>query len=242
MKVLKMLLLAVGMMVLATAVMAQECDDPATPPFDGMYTTYAGTILPGRSSETFCTTTPAEYFRGGVTGNTEIAMSWDGTMLNSQWRFEGMAIDAAGAVMTVYAVDGNGNGYVDYSTNYEGGTYWLWGGHSWSDGTDLTGVVTYLNVGTKVTFVGGQVVGMTSNILIAGQFDDCTNCVLEYAISNAIRIWDPLAGPMPADYPPWACGSTSGELFDLCCIVANIVCNEVAVEETTWGAIKEMHK
>ena len=238
MKVLKMLLLAVGMMVLATAVMAQDCGDPATPPFDGLYSTYTSTVLGGRSSEAWCT---PDHHHAGYPGNTENAMSWDGTMLGSQSHFWGMAIDEFGAVQTVYAVDGNGNGYVDYSTNYVGGQFWLWGGHSWSDGTDLTGMVTYLNVGTKVSFVGGQVVGVSSNILIAGVFDDCPNCVLEYAITNALRVWDPLAGAMPANYPDWACGTT-GELFDICCVVANIVCNEVAVEETTWGAIKEMHK
>ncbi len=238
MKVLKMLLLTAGMMVLATAVLAQACDGINSAPYAGIYSSSAGTLLEGRSSEAWCT--PAEQ-RAGYPGNTEDAMSWDGTMLNSQWHFWGMYIDGNGAVLQTNTVDANGNGFVDYSTNYLGGQFWLWGGHSWGDGTDLTGTVTLLNVGTRITFSGGQVVGLTSNIVIRGVFDDCPNCIINYAILNAERAWDPLAGPMPADYPDWACG-TSGELFNLCTITTDIECGPVATEETTWGAIKEMHK
>jgi hypothetical protein len=238
MKVLKMLFIVAGMVLLAANAWAQDCNDAATPPYDGIYSTLNGTLLPGRSSEAWCTSTDQH---AGFPGNTENAMSWDGTMLNSQWHFWGMYIDGNGGVLQTYAVDENGNGFVDYQTNYLGGQFWLWGGHSWSDGTDLTGTVTYLNVGTRISFALGQVVGVTSNILISGVFDDCPNCVIQYSILNAMRVWDPLAGPMPADYPGWECGTT-GELYDLCCITTNIVCETVATEESTWGAIKEMHK
>ena len=236
MKVLKMLFLVAGMILLATAASALDCNQPA-----GVYSTNDGTLLPGRSSEAWCTTTPAEYHRAGVTGNTENAMSWDGTMLASQWHFWGMAIDQNGAVESARSLDAYGTGFIDYVTNYVGGQFWLWGGHSWSDGTDLVGNVTYLNVGTRVTLYQGAVTGVTSNILITGQFTTCPNCVIQYSILNAMRIWDPTGGSMPPLYPAWACGTT-GELFDICCITANIVCDEVGTEESTWGAIKEMHR
>lgn len=239
MKALKMMLFVAGMVLLATTVFAQDCE-PETPPFPGNYSTYANpaTILGGRASEAWCT--PTEQ-RGGVPGNTLDAMSWDGTMLNSQWRFWGMEINGDGAIMTLYSLDGTGTGFIDYTTNYTGGQFWLSGGHSWSDGTDLTGLVTYLNVGARVSFFQGAVTGITSNILISGVFDICENCILQYAISNAIRVWDPTGGSMPPLYPAWACGTT-GELFDICCIMAHIDCEYIATEESTWGDIKQLHK
>jgi hypothetical protein len=234
MKALKTLLFAAGMMLLATAVSALDCNQPA-----GIYSTTAGTLLPGRSSEAWCN--PAMQF-AGVPGNTENAMSWDGTMLGSQWRFWGMAIDENGAVESARSIDAYGTGWIDYVTNYVGGQFWLFGGHSWSDdGTDLVGDVTYLNVGARVNLFQGVVTGVTSNILITGQFTTCPNCVIQYSILNAMRVWDPTGGSMPPLYPAWACGTT-GELFYLCCITANIVCDEVGTEESTWGAVKQMHK
>lgn len=237
MKALKMMFIVAGLVLLATTVAAQNCD-PNTPPFPGNYTTNDFTILPGRSSEAWCD--PLQQ-NGGVPGNTQNAMSWDGTMLGSQWHFWGMEINGDGAIMTHYGLDANGTGFIDYTTNYTGGQFWLWGGHSWSDGTDLTGMVNYLNVGAKVTFFQGAVTGIVSNILISGTFDSCENCVLQYAISNAIRVWDPTGGSMPPLYPAWACGTT-GELFDLCCILAHIDCEYIGTEESSWGDIKQLHK
>jgi hypothetical protein len=239
MKAMKTTLFVVGLILLSTTAWAQlDCLAP-----DGFYTTSNGTILPGRSSEAWCTVSPPEYHRAGVPGNTENAMSWDGTSLATQWRFWGMQIDGTGAVLTYDGVNPTtGTGFRDYSTNYVGGQFWLAGWHTWSDGTDLFGNVTYMNVGARVSIVAGQVVGVTSNILITGQLVTCPNCVLEYSISNAIRVWDPTdPDPMPADYPGWECGTT-GELFDICCIDALIVCDQNANEESTWGAIKEMYK
>ena len=233
MKALKMMFFVAGMVLLATSVSALDCNQPA-----GVYSTTSGTLLPGRTSEAWCT--PSMQF-AGVPGNTENAMSWDGTMLSSQWHFWGMAIDPVGAQLTYDGLDAYGTGFRDYTTNYVGGQFWLWGGHSWSDGTDLTGQVTYLNVGARISFFQGVVTGVTSNILITGTFDTCPNCVIQYSILNAMRVWDPTGGAMPPLYPAWACGTT-GELFDLCCITANIVCDEVGNEEATWGDIKQLHK
>jgi hypothetical protein len=117
MKALKTLLFAAGMMLLATAVSAQtgecSCPDVTTIPNQGIYSTYAGTLLPGRVSEGWCGTP----VNGGVTGNTEDAMSWDGVTLGGQWHVWGMSIDANGAGETARNLDETGTGWIDYTTN-----------------------------------------------------------------------------------------------------------------------------
>lgn len=207
-----------------------------SPPKDGKYTTSLGTMLGGRSSEAWCSGAGP-----GQPGNTENAMSWDGVNLGAQWKVYGMA--GEGAVETARYFDAYGNGWIDYATNYLGGNFWLSGTGNWGDGsTDYSGTVLYFNVGARVTYVGGSPVGVTSNILLTGVFDDCSNCSIEYAISNAILVWQtgyPTA--MPADYPPFLCNASSGELFDACCIVMKIYCNPVSTEQSTWGAIKSLY-
>jgi len=97
------------------------------PPKDGVYTTSNGTLLGGRASETWCS-----GLGPGRPGNTENAMSWDGTSLGAQWHVWGMAIDASGAVETARHFDVYGNGWIDYTTNYTGGQFWLSGSHLWA--------------------------------------------------------------------------------------------------------------
>ena len=208
-------------------------------PKDGIYSTSNGTILGGRASEAWCTGGGP-----GQVGNTENAMSWDGTNLGAQWNVWGMTIDAAGAVETARHFDSRGNGWIDYATNYTGGQFWLSGDHIWGNGTtDYTGTLTYYNVGARVNYVGGQPVGVTSNIFLTGIFDDCPNCSIEYAISNALLVWRtgyPTA--MPASYPPFQYDASTGELFDACCAVAKIYCNPLSTNPSTWGGIKALYR
>jgi hypothetical protein len=205
-------------------------------PKDGIYTTSNGTILGGRASEAWCTGAGP-----GRAGNTESAMSWDGANLGAQWKVFGMTSE--GAVETARYFDAHGNGWIDYATNYTGGNFWLSGAGNWGNGAaDYSGAVTYFNVGARVTYVGGSPVGVTSNILLTGVFDDCPNCSIEYAISNAILVWQtgyPTA--MPANYPPFQCNASSGELFDACCIVAKIHCTPISTSPSTWGGIKSLY-
>jgi hypothetical protein len=238
MKVLKMLLIVAGVMLLATAASAQycKCEDTATIPNQGYFSTYAGTLLPGRVSEGWCGTP----VNGGVPGNTEDAMSWDGATLGGQWHVWGMAIDAAGAGETGRSIDATGTGWIDYVTNYEGGQFWLDGAHFGTGAMDFTGTIDYYNVGTRITLLYGAVVGVTSNVTFNGRFAECDCCYIEFAIANAMRVWVDGQGTILPDYPAFFCGTT-GELFDACCILASISC-PVGTEETSWGAIKEMHK
>ncbi len=238
MKILKMLFIVSGMMLLATVASAQycQCEDLGTIPNQGMYSTYAGTLLPGRVSEGWC----GVPVQGGVPGNTENAMSWDGAALAGQWHVWGMAIDADGAGETGRDLDATGSGWIDYVTNYEGGQFWLDGNHFGTGAMDLTGTIDYYNVSTRFTLQFGVVVGVTSNVTFNGRFTECDCCYIEFAIANAIRVWTDGDGPILPDYPAFICGTT-GELFDACCILASVSC-PVGTEETSWGEIKQMHK
>jgi hypothetical protein len=209
------------------------------PPKDGVYSTSNATILGGRASEAWCTGVGP-----GRIGNTENAMSWDGVNLGTQWKVWGMAIDAGGAVETARHFDSHGTGWIDYATNYSGGQFWLSGNNAWGDGsTDYTGTLTYYNVGARVNYVAGQPVGVASNIFLTGVFDNCPNCSIEYAISNALLVWQTGSSTaMPASYPPFQCNASSGELFDACCIVAKIHCTPISTNPSTWGGIKTLFR
>jgi len=207
-------------------------------PIEGIYQTTNGTILSGRASEAWCTVASP-----GVPGNTENAMSWNGATLGTQWKVWGQAIDATGAVLVGSHVDQYGNGYNDYVTSYVGGQFWLSKNHLWGDGTtDYTGTLTSYNVSARVTLFGGQIVGVTSNVHFTGVFDGCPNCKLDYVITNAMLAWMPGWGIQPGNYPPLLCGATLGELYDVCCIRAQISCTPVPVEESTWGTIKVLYR
>ena len=251
MKLLRILLITAGIMILATAVSAQFCGCPDDHvPYQRMWMTYDGSLLPGRVSEAWCTTTPVEFFRPGVPGNTEYAMSWDGANLGTQWEVWGMQIDAAGAGETARDIDANGTGWVDYVTNYNGGKFWLNGAHFGPPGSvDFEGILTYYNVGTRVDFFYGQVIGVTSNVTFNGWMTEtCECCYIEFGIANAMRVWTygPDPPPMPSPYPPFICGEdktpgVTGELYDACCILASISCPN-SNEESSWGAIKGMYR
>jgi hypothetical protein len=212
------------------------CGDGAIP-YTGEWTTVDEEIDGGRISEAYC----LDPFEPGVPGNKLNAMSWDEVALGLQWYFWGMSIDENGAVETGRDINEYGFGYIDYTTEYEGGWFWLTGAHAWSDGTDLTGWVVGCNVGARVTIAGGVPVGLTSNITLTGVFEQCEECTIKI-IANSQKIWQTGQGAMPSDYPPFLCGASSGELHDMCCISAQIICPVVATEPFTWGAIKGLYR
>lgn len=213
------------------------CGDGALP-FEGSWSTTAGTLLEGRISEAWC----YSPFSPGIPGNSLNSASWDGATLGTQWTISGMAIDGAGAVEIARDVNAMGFGWIDYLTNYEGGRFWLEGGTSWSDGTDLEGDVTLFSVTARVTLVAGNPVGVTSNISVTGVFDVCPMCSINI-VANSTRLWmTGDAAAMPADYPSFLCGANSGELHYSCCLEASVMCTVTGTEESTWGAIKEMYR
>jgi hypothetical protein len=233
MKLLKLLLVA-SVIVLLAAPAWTACPIHPTP---GVYSTYSGTLLSGRDSEAWCS-----GLGPGRPGNTDDAQSWDGASLGAQWRVWGMQIDQNGGVEVARSVDAYGNGWVDYRTNYLGGQFWLSKNHTWGDGVnDLTGALTYFNVSTRVSLVGGAIVGASSNIYFTGVFDQCPLCTLEYVITNAMLAWMTGWPNQPANYPAFQCGAGMGELYSVCCIQASIYC-PVGVDQSTWGAIKDLYR
>ncbi len=232
----KVMVLLCGVLLLAPAVpVLATC-----PNMNGPFSTMAGTLQAGRVSEAWCGGTGP-----GVPGNMENAMSWDGVTLGGQWQLWGMTIDAAGAVMVGQRTLGSYM-YIDYVTDYDGGQFWLSGAYPWSDGTgDLTGNITSYHVSTTVTLYNGVPVGQTSNVTLTGLFTNCPEnqgCVIEFAIANAIKVWDSARGtPAPANYPALLCGAQTGELYDACCIDMSINCI-VASEADSWSGIKSMYR
>jgi hypothetical protein len=207
-----------------------------------MYSTYMGTLMSGRASEAYCGAN-GEPYAPGRPGNTQNAESWNSPTLGGQWKVWGMYIDENGGVETGSSVNEDGDGYVDYQTNYLGGQFWLSKDHLWGNGiTDLTGYIDYYTVSTRVVLSDWQIAGYTSNVYFTGRFYGCEDCWLEYVISNAMLVWMPgwPDGPY-TDYPPLLCGAPYGEQIDVCCIQAQIRC-EVGTKESTWGAIRELYR
>jgi hypothetical protein len=231
MKILSKLSIAVLLLSLAVSAWA-VCPDAV-----GTFSTWNGLLLGGRVSEAWCNG------NAGQTGNTQNAMSWDGAALGGQWKVWGQTVDADGAQLLVDNVNGSGNGTRLYRTYYDGGQFWLSKDGAWGNGVDdLTGSVTSCVVDITITFVGGQMVGATSNVSLTGSFDNCsTGCLIDYAITNAALIWRPGMGTMPNGYPSFLCGATVGDLFAACCPLLHISC-VVADEDSDWGAVKSLYR
>lgn len=168
----------------------------AGPPAYGIYQSndIGGTMLTGRFSESFVGGGP------GQLGNTIHAQSYDTINLGTQWRVECPTI-ASPPVEMSNTVDGTGTGDIVYNTAYDGGTFWLAKNGPWGDNTmDYTGTVTsFVNVATY-QFAFGQLVGITSNVTMNGQFDDYPG-VMEFAISNSATIGSTDGAAFPAGFP-----------------------------------------
>ena len=210
---------------LAASVAVASCPENV-----GLFASLNGPMSGGRVSESFA------GGAAGMPGNTENAMSWDGVTLGGEWKVWGMTINSAGAVEISSDLDVNGNGWVEYRTDYDGGEFWLSKDGLWGDGwNDLTGVVQNYTVTTKVTMMGGQAVGSTSNIYFSGQFGESSpmnGCVIEYAIANAMA-----NGFTDGTNYPAMLGGGGGEYFDVCCISTSISC-VVSNELESFGELK----
>lgn len=229
-------LLTLGLLLTTLAPALATC-----PNLNSSFSTSAGTLQPGRVSEAWCSGAGP-----GVPGNMENAMSWDGVSLGTQWKVWGMTIDAAGAVLINQFQLSPTCVAITYATDYDGGQFWLSGSYVWSDGTgDLTGNLTAYHVTTTVTVCNGVPVAQTSNVSFQGQFTNCPEaqgCVIEFAIANAMKIWDSTSVvAAPVNYPSLLCGAVSGELFDACCITLSINC-AVSDETESWSGVKSMYR
>ena len=237
---MKPFLLTLFAIIVIAASASAQCPDAM-----GQWSTTDGTMIGGRASEAYCT--PSMQY-GGVPGNTQNAESWNGTTLGTQWRAWDMSIDDNGAVLIVDTVDpATGDGTQTYQTMYLNGQFWLDRDENWADGlADLTGDLTNFQVISTLTFIGGNVVGATSNITFGGSFNNCSvsnGCDISFAIANAVLIWNPdFNGSFPMHYPPLACDATLGEAYDIVSITIQIDCSVSVEVGESWGGVKSLFR
>jgi hypothetical protein len=224
-------------LLLTTSIAMAQC------PVEGLYLTADGAMLEGRASIGWCALDGTEDW--GEEGNIYNAESYDGMPLGDQWKIFGQTIAAPGAVEIDSQVDPNGNGWIAYSIEYEGGQFEFDENGPWGTGEgDITGGLSSWDVQVTVTFIAYFPVGATSNITATGYFENCPemDCLIEFFIANALTMWRPEWGGMPLDdYPPFLCDTDSGEQEDICCVVMQIGCTPVATQQTTWGYIKSLY-
>lgn len=225
-------------MALLTALVVSAGADPIV----GTYSTLAGTILPGRAAES----NPCDGC-DGQPGNMIHADSWSGSALGTQWRLDCPQIGSAPLLLLDTVVGGNGQRI--YRTDYLGGQLWLSNTGLWAPPGDpnYTTTVNSFTVVTTLQIVGGQIVGVVSNINLAGTFDGSRTC-FAMAISNAALIGrTPMAAP--AGYPsfegPGNCSlpGTSGSWWSVSDVTFNILGScATPLRPMTWGELKSIYR
>jgi hypothetical protein len=203
-----------------------------------------GQVLTGRFSESWVD--PGSH---GQLDNTINAQSYDPTFgLGSQWEMWCASI-ALPPILVSDTRDVNGTGEVTWRTEYSGGQFWFSADGPWGDGSeDYTGVIDIFTATTTYLFVDGDVLGIRSNIVTSGQFDNFSDC-FEYTINNTAFFGDTdTVGPLPLDFPEFVDNNcqegtrTRGGWGSVTEIALRILgeCT-VATEETTWGAVKSLY-
>jgi hypothetical protein len=217
----------------------------ANPPITGTYLSTdmpGGTMLTGTFSESWVTAAGQ-----GQIGNTVNALSWDGTALATEWKVWCPSIAAAPVLISDTRV--NGTGDVTYQTDYAGGYFWLSKNGPWGDGSeDYTGSLVMFRVVTTYKFVGGNLLGIRSNVTMVGMFDGYDNC-MQYVINNAAFTGTTDVMAMPAGYPPFMdtnCGTgtvTTGGWGTVSDIALQVLgsCTMRTVERT-GGAVKALYR
>lgn len=235
---MRKLLLSIGLMLAAVPVLAGA-------PQTGVYlsTDMGGQMLTGRFSESWVD--PGSH---GQVGNTLNAQSYDaGFGLGSQWKLYCASIAFPPSLVSDTRV--NGTGDVTYQTEYAGGLFWMSKNGPWGDGIeDYTGAIDVFRVTTTYMYVGGQVLGIRSNVTTSGSFDNYDDC-FEYTINNTAFYGDTSMGPLPADFPPFMDSScqtgtrTRGGWGSVTEIALRILGNcTVPTEDSTWGAVKALYE
>ena len=221
------------------------CDAGAAqfPPLVGTYKTLLGTILPGRAVESM----PCDLCEG-VIGNLVMADSWNGVALGTNWTVSCPQI--ASSPVLVYEGVVGGNGQRIYQTAYGGGSLWLSGVGAWGGGDPFyAGNLTAFTVIATKQYVGGQLVGVVSNINLTGTFDGFTNCFTR-AISNAefvgaTRGAPMQPGPFPAFLGPSDCAQSGahGTYWDVHDVTLSILgACQTPVRKSTWGLVKTLYR
>ena len=217
-------------------------------PIPGIYKTQFGPMMEGVFSESWV---DAPYHEG-VIHNTIHA--WD-NMQGVQWRVYCPSI--AQVTMIVDTRDANGNGFVQYSTDYTGGTLWLSQTGPWAPAQpfplppiDFSATIDMFNVVSTHIYYMGQQVSVDSDIRFNGHFDppvEPGSC-FDYVLSNgAIEGFTPM--PFPVGYPPFLdyYNCPTGTVLQGAWGIAHDItltifgsCT-IATVPTTWGNIKALY-
>jgi hypothetical protein len=241
--------LLVGLLVGSVAA-AQPCPT-VLPPVNGIYLPMeqSGPMLSGRFAESWVD--PGGH---GQVGNTINAASWSSPLLGGQWRLWCPQI-AAPPTLVADTRDGSGTGDVTWRTTYSGGQFWLTRFGPWSADNlaDFTGTVQSFIVTTTYQYVFGSVLGIRSNIVTIGMFDQLDPCwgsqCFDYTIDNTSFYGTTDEAPKPADFPgfldPNFCPSdqerlTRGGWGDVTHVALRITGCVVPDQPTTWGGIKTL--
>lgn len=210
-------------------------------PTPGIYKTQWGQMMEGTFSESWVD----PPYHEGLVHNTIHA--WDNNQ-GVQWHVYCPSI--ATVTLLIDTRDANGNGFVQYSTDYVGGTLWLSKTGPWgSNEIDFTATIDLFNVVSTHLYMAWQQVSVDSDIRFNGHFDaPVTDQCFDYVLSNgAIEGYTPM--PFPAGYPPFLdyyncpAGTVSygawGIAHDITLTIYG-TCS-VGTEPSTWGKIKAIY-
>jgi hypothetical protein len=216
-------------------------------PTQGTYYTYDmpnGSFNTGHFSESWVD--PGQH---GQHGNTINAQSWDGILLGDEWKLWCPSIQTD-PVLVSNTVDGNGDGEVTWRTTYTGGHFWFSDDGPWEnvlEPQEYTGDLDFFTVTTTYQYVGGEILGIRSNVVSYGQFDGFTDC-MEYTINNAAFFGTTDEGPKPAEFPEFLdenCGTGTwsrggwGSVTEIALRIRGDC--DVATQPSTWGQIKSLY-
>jgi hypothetical protein len=176
-------------------------------------------------------------------------MSWNGSLLGTEWRVWCPSISAPPTI--VFDTRTNGTGIIRYETSYTGGHIWFSQTGSWGNGEDYNADIDEFNVTSDHIYQDYVLTGINSNISLQGHFTAYSNC-FTYSISNAEYFGDTNSGTLPAEYPsflePTNCQSgfltqgAWGEVHDITVIIYSPTECTVKSQDTSWGAIKALYK
>ena len=221
------------------------------PPFPGTYKTLTNTVLPGRATESM----PCDSCFGQI-GNLIMAESWDGTVLGTNWKVTCPQIATPPTLL--YDGVAGGTGQRIFQASYSGGTLWLSGTGAWGGGDpSYTGSLASFVAVAAYQYVGGELVGIVSDINFSGSIEGYGDC-FTLAISNAeflgatssLPPGSPsralaVTGPFPAFQGPSDCNVSGnhGSYWDVHDVTFSIIGGCVtATRSSSWGGLKKMYR
>jgi hypothetical protein len=249
--------------VCAVLGVARSASAAGYPLLVGTYKTQNGTVEPGRATESWPSDggsgEPGKLLQAGSIvaaggegqiGNLIWAESWDGSVLGANWTLTCPQI--SGPPNLIYDGVVGGNGQRIYSTPYGGGALWLSGAGAWGGGAPyyLATLTSFTVIATK-QYVGGQVVGVVSNINLMGSFEGEGQC-FTMAISNAELVGmtgnpylPPPTSGWPALHGPGECSliGSHGTYWDVHDVTLSILGSCTTPGQTsTWGRVKSLYR